>query len=569
MTREKVLVVFILAILSLVKAGYSVNPVVIEFLYYKPCSVCPSQEVYYQAYLHNKHVVTNILWDYGNKVLVEWIPFFSTEGLEKVEQYNLTFTDWNSIVVNYEVVLKGGEQFINETRLRELVDFYLGESPPIHDVAIISLLPASSSVLRGEVLDINVTAKNEGNQVESFNITVCCNSTLIETVFVDSLGSNTERVLVFRWNTTEVAEGNYTLSAQAYGVQNETDTNDNLFCYEVVEVRAPSTLPTIKHDVAVISVIPSQTVMYVGEKVNFTVAVKNVGTETESFNVNTYCNESLIGTQTITGLAPNETRLVFFIWDTTNKTPGDYPVRVTAESVPNEINLLDNERADSKIRVKASPLSLMAMLVLALSVGFFETFSPCLIVMLSFILSYAMGHTSRYGASFLQVMVFGAGFVSASAVLGLAFGLVFLSMPTLRISLTWAVCIFAVLFGLNLLGLLKMPFETKPLIKKLTRKYVATYIGIFALGFVFYFLDPCIAPIFVSMVPLMFSGALPLILFVFCLGAIVPFVGIGLFTGSVSKLARSTYRHRSAIRSISGLILIGYALYLIVFDLIL
>jgi hypothetical protein len=34
MTSEKVLVVFILAILSLVKAGYLVNPVVIEFLYY-------------------------------------------------------------------------------------------------------------------------------------------------------------------------------------------------------------------------------------------------------------------------------------------------------------------------------------------------------------------------------------------------------------------------------------------------------------------------------------------------------------------------------------------------------
>jgi cytochrome c biogenesis protein CcdA len=271
----------------------------------------------------------------------------------------------------------------------------------------------------------------------------------------------------------------------------------------------------------------------------------------------------------ITGLTSNETHLVFFIWDTTNKNPGDYSVRVTAESVPDEINLLNNALAYSKIRVKASPLSLIAMLVLALSIGFFETFSPCLIVMLSFILSYAMDNTSGYGASFLQVMLFGAGFVSAVAFLGLAFGLVFLSMPTLRISITWAVCIFAILFGLNLLGLSKMPFETKPLIKKLARKYVVTYIGIFALGFVFYFLDPCIAPIFVSMVPVMFSGALPLILFVFCLGAIIPFVGIGLFTGSVSKLARSTYRHRSAIRCISGLILIGYASYLIVFDLIL
>jgi DNA ligase-1 len=48
--------------------------------------------------------------------------------------------------------MKGGMQFINESQQRELVDFYLGESPPIHDVAIISLVPASSSVFRGEVL---------------------------------------------------------------------------------------------------------------------------------------------------------------------------------------------------------------------------------------------------------------------------------------------------------------------------------------------------------------------------------------------------------------------------------
>ena len=51
-------------------------------------------------------------------------------------------------------------------------------------------------------------------------------------------------------------------------------------------------------------------------------------------------------------------------------------------------------------------------------------------------------------------------------------------------------------------------------------------------------------------------------------GAIIPFIGIGIFAGSVSKLARVTYRQRFLIRAISGLILIGYALYLIVFYLL-
>ena len=55
---------------------------------------------------------------------------------------------------------------------------------------------------------------------------------------------------------------------------------------------------------------------------------------------------------------------------------------------------------------------------------------------------------------------------------------------------------------------------------------------------------------------------------VFCLGAIIPFIGIGIFAGSVSKLARVTYGQRFLVRAISGLILIGYALYLIAFYLL-
>jgi cytochrome c biogenesis protein CcdA len=57
---------------------------------------------------------------------------------------------------------------------------------------------------------------------------------------------------------------------------------------------------------------------------------------------------------------------------------------------------------------------------------------------------------------------------------------------------------------------------------------------------------------------------LPLILFVFSLGVMTPFIGFGILAGSISKLARSTYRHKSAIRAASGLMLIAFAIYLIV-----
>lgn len=562
-----------------IRAGYSTEPVVIEFFYYDPsthplwCSTCPSWQLIYATFLHNNETVNRIQNDYGDRVSVKWIYFDSSYGQEKIEQYNIV--QWNSMAINYEVMIEG---IFNETYIREIIDAYLSP-PPLHDVAVLSVVPSSSSVRVGETLDINVTVKNEGNRVESFNVTVYYDSNIIEAFFVDGLEPDAESVLVFHWDTQNVTEGNYTISAQAETVQNETDIVDNLRYDGVVEVRALSTSPTIRRDVAVISVVPSQSVVNVGEKVNITVAVKNVGTEAESFSVSTYYDDFLFGTSSVANLDPGRELSLIFVWDITNQTAGNYTIKARAEPVANETNLGDNLYIYGKVQVTTpqpapshhpnpspSPasLSFTAVLMQAFSFGFLETFSPCLIIMLSFILSYTIGEVTQFKKSFSKVMLFGIGFVSAAVLLGLAFGLVLLSMPALQISLTWIVCIFAIFFGLNLLGLLKVPFQTKSIVKKLARKYVITFTGIFILGFIFYFLDPCIAPIFISMVPLLFLDFLPVILFVFSLGTIIPFIGIGIFAGSVSKLVRSTYRHRFKIRAISGSILIGYATYLIV-----
>jgi cytochrome c-type biogenesis protein len=212
--------------------------------------------------------------------------------------------------------------------------------------------------------------------------------------------------------------------------------------------------------------------------------------------------------------------------------------------------------------------SLMPILALAFSFGFFDAFSPCIIALLSFILSYTVGKTTRFKESILQVMLFGVGFVFAAVLIGLTVGLTFLSFQPFQVVLTWIVCFFAIFFGLNQLGLLKIPFETKPLVKKLARKYVLTYGGLVLLGSLFYFLDPCIAPIFIAMLPILSLEALPLILLIFSLGVILPFFLIGILAGSISKLARGTYKHKSKIRAISGLILIAYAIYLIFFFLL-
>lgn len=235
--------------------------------------------------------------------------------------------------------------------------------------------------------------------------------------------------------------------------------------------------------------------------------------------------------------------------------------QITRENLKKVVDEYLTEETPDKNPFQPQPLTIIG----AFSLGFFDTFSPCLIAMLSFILSYTIGKTTHFKESILRVTTFGIGFVSAAVLLGATVALTLISMPSTQIAIMWIICIFVILFGLNLLGLLNVPVQTKPLVKKLAGKYATTYTGLLLLGFIFYFLDPCIAPFAFTMLIMLQNLEFILPLLVFCLGAFIPFIGIGIVAGYASKLARSTYNYRSRIRAISGLILIFYALYLIIF----
>lgn len=227
---------------------------------------------------------------------------------------------------------------------------------------------------------------------------------------------------------------------------------------------------------------------------------------------------------------------------------------------------------------------LVAVLGGAFLLGLVGTLSPCLILMLSFVLGYTLGKTTPSKEGFMQVTIFGIGFVCAALLLGLGTALMFFSMAAFQNILVLIVCILAILFGLNLLGfniakLLRIEAKSYfmvaffDLFQKMNKKRVSKYAGLTALGFIFYFLNPCITAIFIALlntVPgTVFFTFLPLILLAFCSGVIIPFIGIGILAGSISKLATSANRYKSKIRAVSGLILIGYALYIIVSSFIL
>ena len=98
---------------------------------------------------------------------------------------------------------------------------------------------------------------------------------------------------------------------------------------------------TPKHNVAVVSVEPSRTSVYVGNKINISVTVKNMGLNTESFNVTAFYNNTIIGKQN-TNLMASATTTLTFPWNTSAITPSHYTVKAQASIVQNEYNTTDN-----------------------------------------------------------------------------------------------------------------------------------------------------------------------------------------------------------------------------------
>jgi hypothetical protein len=96
-------------------------------------------------------------------------------------------------------------------------------TPP--DIEVMNLSSAKTVIGQGYTGSINVTFENLGNKIEAFNATVYANSTCIHSE--QTMLAMTNCTLNFEWNTTGFAYGNYTLSAYAWPVQGETNTDNN------------------------------------------------------------------------------------------------------------------------------------------------------------------------------------------------------------------------------------------------------------------------------------------------------------------------------------------------------
>jgi PKD repeat protein/KaiC/GvpD/RAD55 family RecA-like ATPase len=149
----------------------------------------------------------------------------------------------------------------------------------------------------------------------------------------------------YRWdfgdgNTTETSAAEITHAYSEPGNFNVTLTVFNVQGYNC----STSKLVSLSvHDVAIVSVSLSSSKVQIGQTVNITVRAKNNGMVPESFNVTVFRNETTIGSQLVSNLAPGGEQLLVFYWDTSSTQIGaTFLIQAKADNVTGEIEIADN-----------------------------------------------------------------------------------------------------------------------------------------------------------------------------------------------------------------------------------
>jgi hypothetical protein len=259
--------------------------------------------------------------------------------------FNMTFTvmDFGECALNIYVskLSDSSGQPINHT----VENGYF--SNLFYDVAVLSVTPSATIAFIGEIVNITVTVLNNGtSRNETFTITTYCNNTAIDTQTVSNLPPNTEETLTFYWNTSSAPPGDYTISANATIVPDETNTENNKFQDGTITL----VIEPI-HDVAVTALTTLKTLVFKGYCLHVNVTVENQGNFAETFNITIYANNTAINSTQIY-LAKGGTLTITFTWNTTDAVEyGDYMLNATATQVVGENDTSDNSLINGNVKV--------------------------------------------------------------------------------------------------------------------------------------------------------------------------------------------------------------------------
>jgi len=112
------------------------------------------------------------------------------------------------------------------------------------NIVVEDIMPSEPTVEKGSTQLIYVAVENDGYFAETFNLTLYANATVIQTQNVTMIGRSNDNV-IFVWNTTSFASGNYTISAHALPVPGEVEIEDNLHVNGVMQIKTSDDVPPV------------------------------------------------------------------------------------------------------------------------------------------------------------------------------------------------------------------------------------------------------------------------------------------------------------------------------------
>ncbi|MGD9780006.1 cytochrome c biogenesis protein CcdA [Methanomethylovorans sp.] len=196
-------------------------------------------------------------------------------------------------------------------------------------------------------------------------------------------------------------------------------------------------------------------------------------------------------------------------------------------------------------------------IILAYTLGLFAGMSPCLMAILGFLLSFTASTSDSIHDGMTRAMIFGVGLVVSYITIGIMLITFKRSIPDFT-AFSIITGFIVIGMGLYFIGIVELPISTEKYFHTIARKHVHTVSGLFLLGMLFSFVKvPCTLPMLLVLLNgSVINGTVKDIsmLFIFSMGVLTPFIGVGLIGGyTLSKRIRD---YRSQIKMLSGFILI-------------
>ena len=212
-------------------------------------------------------------------------------------------------------------------------------------------------------------------------------------------------------------------------------------------------------------------------------------------------------------------------------------------------------------------------LSIAFIAGILSFFSPCILPLIPGFLAYLAGLDltglrNKKGFNtqlFVNTVCYVAGFTLVFSVVGVLLTMVFGSVSgDVRTWLARIGGIIIILFGLSMLGILKIPYldrEHKPEVRRKAGYFTSFLFGMaFAVGW-----TPCFGAVLGGILTLAASSPADafMLLFVYSLGLSIPFLITGAFYSSVSRFIKISARYSRVIAIVLGvlLVIVGFLLF--------